>query len=164
MLDIEIADRRWQDVALDDLAQEAVGATLEHMSLEVETCELVILACDDSRIAELNAEFRDKPKATNVLSWPAEELAVDVPGAIPLVPEADFTGEIALGDIAIAYETCLREAKEAQKPVSDHVRHLVVHGTLHLLGYDHIRDEDATLMERIEVEILGKLGIPNPYM
>ncbi|MBT8153969.1 rRNA maturation RNase YbeY [Epibacterium ulvae] len=163
MLDIEIADSRWQDTALVDLAQEAVDATLAHMSLEAEDCELVILACDDARIAELNSEFRDKPKATNVLSWPAEELAAEYPGANPAMPQSDFTGEISLGDIAIAYETCAREAAEAGKPIVDHVRHLVVHGMLHLLGYDHIRDEDATLMERIEVEILGKLGIPNPY-
>lgn len=164
MLEIEIADSRWQDLALETLGNEAVTATLSHMSLEVDECELVILACDDARIAELNEEFRDKPKATNVLSWPAEDLAAETPGANPTLPEADFTGEIALGDIAIAYDTCAREADEAGKPVVDHVRHLVVHGTLHLLGYDHIRDEDATLMERLEVEILGKLGIPNPYI
>jgi probable rRNA maturation factor len=69
-----------------------------------------------------------------------------------------------LGDIAISYDTCLREALDAEKPFADHVTHLVIHGILHLLGYDHIRDEDATLMERIEVEILGKLGISDPYI
>jgi probable rRNA maturation factor len=80
-----------------------------------------------------------------------------------MAPEADFTGEIPLGDIAIAYETCAREAQEAGKPLADHLRHLIVHGLLHLLGYDHIRDPDATLMEGLEVEILGKMGIDDPY-
>jgi probable rRNA maturation factor len=70
---------------------------------------------------------------------------------------------IALGDIAIAYDTCAREAAETGKPFAHHVTHLIVHGTLHLLGYDHIRDKDATLMESIEVTILGKLGVPDPY-
>ncbi|MQQ09256.1 rRNA maturation RNase YbeY [Epibacterium sp. SM1979] len=163
MLDIEIEDMRWQELALETLAHEAVSAALAHVQLDLDDCEVVILACDDARIAELNEEFREKAKATNVLSWPSEDLAAETPGADPERPEADFTGEIALGDIAIAYDTCAREAEEAGKSMTDHVRHLVVHGTLHLLGYDHIRDEDATLMETLEVEILGKLGIPNPY-
>ena len=77
------------------------------------------------------------------------------------LPEPGFDSE--LGDIAIAFETCAREAAEGQKPLSDHVTHLIVHGVLHLLGYDHIRDEDATLMQAIEVEVLGKLGLPDPY-
>ena len=68
-----------------------------------------------------------------------------------------------LGDIAISYDTCAREAAEAGKPFDFHVIHLIVHGTLHLLGYDHERDGDATLMEGLEVEILGKLDIPDPY-
>ena len=121
------------------------------------------MACNDARIAELNAEFRCKPTPTNVLSWPAEDLSSEIPGAAPNRPTPDFTGEIALGDIAIAWDTCAREAKEQGKPMRDHVTHLIVHGVLHLLGYDHIRDEDATLMERLEVDILCKLGIDDPY-
>ena len=70
---------------------------------------------------------------------------------------------IPLGDIAIAYDTCAREADEAGKSMNDHVMHLIIHGTLHLLGYDHIRDTDATLMETVEVAILGKMGIDDPY-
>lgn len=164
MLDIEVDDDRWQVVEISELAHAAVGAALAHLDLDIDSCELVILACNDERIAELNQEFRGKPKATNVLSWPSEDLSPERPGGSPAAPQADFTGEISLGDIAIAYETCAREADEAAKPMADHIRHLVVHGTLHLLGYDHIRDEDATLMETLEIEILGKLGIPNPYV
>ncbi len=164
MLDVEIEDGRWTDVGLEDLAQQAVDATLAHLNLADKDCEIVVLACDDDRIAVLNAEFRDKPKATNVLSWPAEDLSPGTPGGQPTTPQADFTGEIALGDIAISFDTCAREADAAGKPLCDHVRHLVIHGTLHLLGYDHIRDQDATLMETLEAEILGKLGISNPYV
>jgi len=84
-----------------------------------------------------------------------------VPGAAPVPPDPAEGPE--LGDLAIAWETCAREAAEAGRPFADHVAHLVVHGTLHLLGYDHMCDEDADLMERIEVEILATMGIPDPY-
>ncbi|MDE4144855.1 MAG: rRNA maturation RNase YbeY [Pseudophaeobacter sp. bin_em_oilr2.035] len=162
-LEIYTEDSRWDAVALEALAERSIGAALAHFDLEAEECEISLLACDDARIADLNAEFREKPTPTNVLSWPAEELSAEEPGGAPLPPETDFTGEIPLGDIAIAYETCAREAEEAGKPLADHLCHLLVHGVLHLLGYDHIRDPDATLMEGLEVEILGKLGIDNPY-
>ena len=108
------------------------------------------MGCDDARIAELNGDFRDKPQPTNVLSWPSEERGAAQPGAAPALPTGP---DPELGDIAIAYETCAREAAEQGKPMADHVTHLIVHAVLHLLGYDHIRDADATLMEATEVEI-----------
>ena len=163
-LDITIEDSRWQDPGLEVLAGEAIAAVLAHFTLDADLCEVSLLACNDVRIAELNAEFREKPQPTNVLSWPAEDLAAEEDGGAPLPPEADFTGEIPLGDIAISYDTCVREAAEAGKPLADHTRHLIIHGLLHLLGYDHIRDRDAALMEGIEALLLGKLGIANPYM
>ncbi|WP_170761566.1 rRNA maturation RNase YbeY [Ruegeria lacuscaerulensis] len=160
-LEITIEDARWQ--GLEPLATRAIQAVLDHCGPDADLCEISLLACDDARIAELNAEFREKPSPTNVLSWPAEDLAAETPGQAPAQPTPDFTGEIALGDIAISYETCEREASEADKSMDDHVTHLVIHGVLHLLGYDHIRDTDATLMEGVEVEILGKMGIDDPY-
>lgn len=160
-LEITIEDSRWQGV--DHLARPAIAAVLDHCGVDAENCEISLLACDDPRIADLNAEFRDKPTPTNVLSWPAEDLSPEEAGQIPISPQPDFTGEIALGDIAISYDTCAREADEAGKNRDDHVTHLIVHGVLHLLGYDHIRDPDATLMEGVEVEILGKLGVDDPY-
>jgi len=160
-LELTIEDARWQ--GLEVLATRAIQAVLLHCGLDADQCEISLLACDDARIAELNAEFREKSTPTNVLSWPAEDLAADEPGQTPLTPEPDFTGEIALGDIAISFDTCAREATEAGKSMDDHVTHLIIHGTLHLLGYDHIRDHDATLMEGVEVAILGKLGIDDPY-
>lgn len=162
-VDLTIEDPAWAVLDLEALAGRAEAATLEHLGLDPEICEIALLACDDTRIAALNADFRDKPRPTNVLSWPAEDLAPEEPGASPDLPEADFTGEIALGDIAIAYGTCAREAEEQGKTLADHTTHLIVHGLLHLLGYDHIRDPDATLMEGLEVEILGRLGLDNPY-
>ena len=160
-LEVTIEDSRWQ--RLEPLATRAIQAVLDHRDLDSDLCEISLLGCDDARIAELNAEFREKPVPTNVLSWPAEDLAAEIEGQPPAEPSADFTGEIALGDIAISFDTCEREATEAGKRMDDHVTHLIIHGMLHLLGYDHIRDPDATLMEGVEVEILGKLGIDDPY-
>ncbi|OED48952.1 rRNA maturation RNase YbeY [Leisingera sp. S232] len=163
-LDISIEDSRWQAAGLPALADEAVTLVTAHFALDCDECEISLLACNDVRIAELNAEFREKPQPTNVLSWPAEDLSAEEDGGAPLPPEADFTGEIPLGDIAISFDTCAREAAEAGKSLTDHTYHLIIHGLLHLLGYDHIRDHDAALMEGIEVLLLGKLGIENPYM
>jgi len=163
IIDLNIEDPRWAVLDLDRLANDAASATLLHLGIDVETCEISLLACDDARIAGLNAGFRGRDSATNVLSWPTRDLAAQDAGADPRLPEPDFLGEMALGDIAIAWETCKREAREADKKTTDHVTHLLVHGVLHLLGYDHIRDPDATLMMEKEVEILGKLGIGNPY-
>ena len=162
-IDVLIEDARWKALELERLAVMAAGATLEHLGVDGMAAELSVLACDDAKITELNGDFREKPSATNVLSWPAKDLAADMAGDPPRSPTPDFDGTIPLGDIAIAYETCVREAEELGKPVVEHVTHLIVHGVLHLLGYDHIRDPDATLMQGIEADILGKLGYNDPY-
>lgn len=156
-----IEDDRWQAADLSALSERAAEATLVHLGLVPSDWEISVLGCDDVRIAVLNGDFRDKPQPTNVLSWPSEERGADTPGTAPDLPEP--AGDPELGDIAIAFDTCAREAEESRKPLSDHVAHLIVHGVLHLLGYDHVRDEDATLMQAIEVEVLGKLGLPDPY-
>ena len=164
MIDVLEDDSRWRSLKLDTLAQHAVAMTLGHLDIDVAVAEVSVLACNDARIANLNAAFRDKAGPTNVLSWPSEDLAPDQPGAYPIPPEPDPDGSLALGDIAIAYETCQREAREMGKTMEAHVTHLLVHGTLHLLGYDHERDADATLMQRLETEILGKMGLDDPYV
>jgi probable rRNA maturation factor len=111
--------------------------------------EMSIILSSDAAIRRLNAEWRGKDKPTNVLSFPAAETT---PGA-PLL----------LGDVVVAYGTTSREAKAESKSLPQHLTHLVVHGVLHLLGYDHERDTDAETMERLEIKILSRLGISNPY-
>ncbi|MBD3678265.1 MAG: rRNA maturation RNase YbeY [Rhodobacteraceae bacterium] len=159
-----IEDPRWEQAGLEAVADTACAAALTHLGLAPGEFEISLLGCDDARIAVLNAEFRDKPTPTNVLSWPAEDLSSETPGAKPALPEPGLPGMPGeLGDIAIAYETCAREADEMGLAFGDHVTHLVVHGTLHLLGYDHIDEQDAALMEGLETEILATLGIADPY-
>ena len=155
-------DERWETANLPSLAETASDATLSYLGYDPSSFEVALLGCDDDRISVLNADFREKPQATNVLSWPSVERAAEIAGNNPVSLQLPFDEE--LGDIAISYDTCRREADAANRPFADHVTHLVIHGTLHLLGYDHIRDADATLMERIEVDVLGKMGIGDPYI
>ena len=160
LTDVVIDEPRWEAAGLVAISARAAEATLRHLEIDPGAYEIAVLGCDDTRISALNADFRDKSQATNVLSWPSDDRAADVPGTRP-APPCDMDAE--LGDIAISYDTCVAEAAAQGKSLADHTTHLMVHGVLHLLGYDHIRDEDATLMETTEVQILGKLGIASPY-
>ncbi|XDA97190.1 rRNA maturation RNase YbeY [Sulfitobacter sp. LCG007] len=162
-IDIAIEDERWERCGLPALAERAARGVFERLGLTGNAAEISILACDDARIAALNADFRGKPQPTNVLSWPAEDLAAEAPGGMPEAPAAGPDGVVELGDIAIAWETCAREAADQGKEFSSHLCHLLVHSILHLLGFDHVRDADAALMEGLEIEILGKMGIDDPY-
>jgi probable rRNA maturation factor len=157
-VDCVIEDPRWDDAGLGLLADRAAQATFNHLDLQgFEAC---VMGCSDDRIATLNADFRGNPVPTNVLSWPSDERGADNDGDVPLPPDPT---DPELGDIAISYDTCMSEATQAGKTRHDYTTHLVVHGLLHLLGYDHERDADATLMEGLETQILGKLGIADPY-
>jgi len=156
--DVVIEDGRWAEAGLEALALGATRATLSHLDLEPEAYEFCLLGCDDARIAALNGEFRGQRRPTNVLSWPSDGRAPESRGGDPPFPVG---GD--LGDIAIAYETCTLEAAGRGRPLSDHATHLVVHGLLHLLGYDHADDADAARMEALETEILATLGIRGPY-
>lgn len=167
LVDCLIEDTRWEALGLPDLAEAAAQAVLARLGLEPSAFEISLLGCNDARIAELNADFRGKPQPTNVLSWPSGERGAAVAGEMPVQPRiaahGGHGGPQELGDIAIAYDTCAAEAAAAGRPIADHAAHLLVHGTLHLLGFDHERDLDATLMEELEVEILGKMGVRDPY-
>ncbi len=158
IVDCMIEDKRWASVDIEALAEAAASATFSHLG--VESAEVSLLACNDARIADLNADFRGKPTPTNVLSWPSDERGADRDGDKPL-PVDPHDPEI--GDIAIAYETCSQEAEIAGITIKEHTTHLIVHGILHLLGYDHDRDLDATLMEGLESTILGNMGLADPY-
>jgi probable rRNA maturation factor len=159
-----IEDDRWEAFGLADIGERATRAVLAALGLQASGYALCLMGCDDARIAVLNADFRGKPQPTNVLSWPSEDRAPDAPGLEPELPEpGDADDPEELGDIAIAWETCAREAVEQGKPMQDHVTHLVVHGVLHLLGYDHVDDADAGVMEGHEVRTLATLGLADPY-
>lgn len=153
----------WDTNALERVGTRAVVATLGVLGLAELEADLSILGGDDAHIARLNKAFRGKAAPTNVLSWPAQSLAPDTPGGRPCAPKADAFGEVPLGDVALAHETCAREATAQGKPFEHHVTHLIVHGVLHLLGYDHETSQDANRMETLERDILGKLDIDDPY-
>jgi probable rRNA maturation factor len=134
---------------LDALVAGSLQAALEESGDDVaEGAEVSLLFCDDAAIRALNRQFRGQDKPTNVLSFPA-------PDPIETAP--------FLGDIAIARETVAREALEQGKSLGQHCRHMIVHGFLHLLGYDHEDDEEAEAMEAMEIRILRRLGVDDPY-
>ena len=147
---------------LDDperICRRALAATLARVPGPewLARTEVSVLLADDATLRRLNADYRGKDCATNVLSFPAFEhvLACD-PGHLP-------PGSVPLGDIALAFETVRAEAESEGKPLAHHVSHLLVHGCLHLLGYDHENAEDALLMEGLERDVLAQIGIPDPY-
>ena len=149
MIEVEIEADAWTDALPDAEAvvQTAADAALTGIApSDVETPVVCVLLTDDGTVADLNQRFRGKAGPTNVLSFPA-----------PANPEGQ------IGDIALAYGVCAREAAEQGKTLSRHLMHLTVHGVLHLLGYDHEDDGEAEAMEALERSILETLGVPDPY-
>lgn len=154
LVDVVIEDRRWAAAGLESVAERAARTALVAVGRDPDRHQISLLGCDDSRMALLNASFRGRAAPTNVLSWPV----FDGP-----IPEPAANESLFLGDIALAYDTCEREAQAAGVSLADHSAHLVVHGVLHLLGHDHLGDDEAQAMEEIETNILASIGIPNPY-
>ena len=145
----------WRDEPdAEAVIQRAIAAAAETVDQDVGEAELAVMLTDDAGIRTLNLNWRGVDKPTNVLSFPA--LQTSRPSAADDAPRM-------LGDIAIAYQTMRKEADEEQKSFEHHLSHLAVHGFLHLIGYDHDKDDDAEAMETLEQEILAQLGIPNPY-
>ena len=135
------------------LAAAAAGAALSQapMTRHGTPLTLGLVLTDDAEQRELNRTYRGRDAATNVLAFALADSTCQ--GGTPVL----------LGDVVLAFATVAREAAEQQKPLSDHLRHLVVHGVLHLLGFDHLETEAAAAMEAREVEILETLGVPDPY-
>jgi probable rRNA maturation factor len=155
MTEVLVVADCWHDEPdAEVVIQRAVAAAAETVDHDVGEAELAVMLTDDAGIRTLNGNWRGIDKPTNVLSFPALQ---------PSGPSGPDDAPRTLGDIAIAYETTRKEADEEQKPFDHHLSHLAVHGFLHLIGYDHEKDDDAEAMEALEQEILAQLGIPNPH-
>jgi probable rRNA maturation factor len=159
-IDVILDYEGWSEVcpAAYRLARDAAELALVHCSAEAELSwsgpiEISVTLTDAARQRRLNRDYRRHDGPTNVLAFPAWDPAMHV---LPGVP-------ILLGDVVLACETVAREASEQNKPIDDHLRHLIVHGVLHLLAYDHQVHAEAVKMEALETEILARLGVPDPY-
>ncbi len=144
-VDVEVEAEAWL-VVLPDAEFSAIAAAQRALGMAQKSGGVTVLLADNAEVRALNARFRGKDTATNVLSFPS-----------PANPEDH------LGDVALAFEICQREAAEQGKPLSDHLQHLVAHGVLHLIGYDHEDDGEAQVMEDLERHILESLGVADPY-
>jgi probable rRNA maturation factor len=152
VVDIVVEAGDWSGIPdLEKRVERAALAALARADVNLrQGAELAVLLTDDAALAELNRRWRGKDGPTNVLSFPAA----------PLHGLADSP---MLGDLALAYETCAREAGSQGKSLADHLSHLVVHGTLHLVGHDHETETEAEAMEALERSVLAGLGIADPY-
>jgi probable rRNA maturation factor len=157
-IDFLIEDDAWLAVPeREALARRAIPAIFEVLERPVPQAELSIVFTSDAAVAELNRMWRGKPQPTNVLSFPAAAGPGRAPGAPqPGVPQP-------LGDIVLAAGVVSAEASAQGKPLANHTTHLIVHGVLHLLGFDHVDEAHAEAMERLETEVMTRLGLPDPY-
>lgn len=158
-VEIQIVEKRWPREILARV-NEIEELLRTHFGIS-EECELSVLLTNNAEITQLNQEFRNKHQPTNVLSWPAQNIAREKgkwPDFGVLKADKSFAD---LGDLAFALEVCQAEAEEIG--FENHFSHLLIHGYLHLLGFDHIDDDDAKVMEALEIELLSRLNIPNPY-
>ena len=163
MLELAVeADEDWDSSTdWEALARRAAESAIAHsafpqLAAGARPVELSVRLTSDTEVRSLNARWRGKDKPTNVLSFPLAE-------PDELEDGAGGGPELMLGDVVLARGVCEREAAEKSVPLADHAAHLIVHGTLHLLGYDHQEDGSAGAMEAIEVRALGELGISDPY-
>jgi probable rRNA maturation factor len=155
MTEVLVVADCWQtETDVESVIHRAIATAAEMIEADVDDAELAVMLTDDAGIRTLNSNWRGIDKPTNVLSFPALQ---------PMGPRGPDDAPRMLGDIAIAYQTTRKEADDEQKPFDHHLSHLAVHGFLHLIGYDHEKDDDAEAMEALETEILAQLGIPDPY-
>ncbi len=145
--------RLTQDAVLAAINQTAYGFLL----LSPATVEVAVRLTSDEVVQSLNRDYRNQDKPTNVLSFPM------ISPHLLAVYDGSEEGEILLGDIVLAQNVCEREADEKNLTISDHATHLIVHGMLHLLGYDHMTDQDAEAMEALERGAMAALGLADPY-
>jgi probable rRNA maturation factor len=149
-----VADCWQNEPDVEAVIERAIAVAAEMVDADTGEAELAVMLTDDGGIRTLNKNWRGIDKPTNVLSFPALQ---------PTSERGSQDAPRMLGDIAIAYETTRREADDEQKRFDHHLSHLAIHGFLHLIGYDHEKDQDAETMETLEREILAQLDIPDPY-
>ena len=167
-LEIQLADGAWNAIGVDpeQLARKSVTATLaataclDHLPKLPARIEVGVRFTDDQEMTRLNTIYREIDGSTNVLAFPVSASFEDLAAEVQRVPPGGILG---LGDVVLARQTICREAEAAGKPFCDHLCHLIVHGVLHLLGFDHDKEKEAKKMEALEIEILKSLGIANPY-
>ncbi|MDC7788427.1 rRNA maturation RNase YbeY [Rhodoplanes sp. TEM] len=150
-IDVVVESPLW--AAVPEAEAQVLRAVAAALPADRGPCELAVVLADDATVKTLNGQYRGRDAPTNVLSFPA------VPGPGP----TDTAMPTLLGDVVLAYETVRAEAERDGKPFAHHLGHLVVHGVLHLLGYDHETDSDAETMEARERDVLASLAIPDPY-
>ncbi len=152
VIDLAVSCARWRRAVrgVDTVVNEAARAALAHAGRKLGAAELSVVLADDATVAALNARWRHRAGPTNVLAF--------ANGARPVA-----SAPLLLGDVILAYETVTKEARDQGKTAADHLRHLVVHGVLHLLGYDHDVAGAARRMETLETRILASLGVADPY-
>ena len=166
IINIKFKDKRWVKIPLEEIAKGALKLIIDKFLGHDNNFEVSILASNDVEIRELNKNFRGIEGSTNIISWPEYETQSNQPGHIPdLVDKlrSGFEGLTFLGNLAISFDRCSIEAEENNIHFEDHVLHLLLHGCLHLIGFDHQNELDAFLMEDIEIKLLSRLGIKNPY-
>ncbi len=157
-IDISVTCLLWREAVseVEDICRQAVRAavlaTLKLSTMTIAQAEVSLVLSDNTFIQGLNRQYRNIDRPTNVLAFPGNDPQMN---ASPM--------PIVLGDVVVAFESALAEAREENKSLADHLRHLVVHGTLHLLGFDHQNDADADEMETLEIKVLSSLGVGNPY-
>ncbi|MDG2535606.1 rRNA maturation RNase YbeY [Sphingomonas sp. HITSZ_GF] len=165
MLDVAaLVESPWPENDWEALANRAAEIALKQTPFlewldHAATIEVAVRFTSDDEVHVLNRQYRDKDKPTNVLSFPMIQ-----PDLMEAVTENSDDGEVLLGDIVLAHGVCAAEAVERQVSVEDHATHLIVHGLLHLLGYDHIDDAEAEAMEEMERSALASLGLHDPYL
>ena len=163
---IDYASPKWKKAftKMDRKIEEAVAAAFldakKPKHFDKRNFEIAVVLSDDKMMKDLNHTFRAKNKATNVLSFPQLKIKGLKAKELDAFPKVDA---IPLGDIVIAHQTVAKECKEQKKTIENHTLHLVVHGTLHLLGYDHMNGQEGKAMEKLECDILASMGYPDPY-
>jgi probable rRNA maturation factor len=152
-LEISIDYDKWDEINVNSIVENTVATVLSEIGIKKNNIEICFLFTNDEEIKVLNNTYRGINKATNVLSFPMSKIDDD----------GNCENPIILGSIAFAYQTIKRESKEQNKLLEKHMRHLIVHSVLHLLGYDHVQQTETATMEALEVKILKKLNVADPY-